>query len=398
MTVLHIVPLKRIAKLNARKLADDTDRDMVLSYLDISSVDRGFTVAEPETMTFGSAPSRARRLVANGDTIISTVRTYLRAVWPVSGDVSDLVVSTGFAVLSPTAVDSRYLGWIAQSNTLVEEVVARSVGVSYPAINPSEIGDIKVPLPDKTAQCAIADFLDRETARIDALITAKRRMIELTHHRVVALMAESVPATPGRTIKLGQVLERIIDYRGATPDKVDDGVTLLTASNVIDGQISLATSHQFVSEKVYSEWMQRGKPRIGDLLLTTEAPLGEVAILVDPNVALAQRLMLLRPRQSLASSEYLRVYLRSPKGRAELLSRASGSTVMGVRTDRLRGLPVHVPSLDDQRQVVAAVRRAEDFANSIRDPLECQIDLLVEHRQALITAAVTGELNVAVAA
>ena len=96
-------------------------------------------------MTFAEAPARARRLVQSGDTIVSTVRTYLRAVWPVQGETGDLIVSTGFAVLSPgPRLDCRYLGWVAQSDPVIEEIVARSVGVSYPAINGSEIGDIPV--------------------------------------------------------------------------------------------------------------------------------------------------------------------------------------------------------------------------------------------------------------
>ena len=114
-----------------------------------------------------------------GDTIVSTVRTYLRSVWPIRGDTDDLVVSTGFAVLSPTDVDPRYFSWWVLSDTFIEEVVARSVGVSYPAINASELGDLRVRVPSLAEQRAIADYLDTETNRIDTLITKKRRMIEL---------------------------------------------------------------------------------------------------------------------------------------------------------------------------------------------------------------------------
>ena len=102
-----VIPLKRLARINERTLPESTDPGREIRYVDIGSVGRGRLVKEPEQMHFSDSPSRARRLVRQGDTIVSTVRTYLRAVWPVIGSVDGLVVSTGFAVLTPTAVDPR---------------------------------------------------------------------------------------------------------------------------------------------------------------------------------------------------------------------------------------------------------------------------------------------------
>ena len=96
-----LIPLKHLARINERALPDSTDPDQAIRYLDIGSVGRGELTDTPQRMYFREAPSRARRLVRTGDTIVSTVRTYLRSVWPVTGDTDDLVVSTGFAVLSP---------------------------------------------------------------------------------------------------------------------------------------------------------------------------------------------------------------------------------------------------------------------------------------------------------
>ena len=181
-----VIPLKHLARINERALPATTDPDREIRYVDIGSVGRGELVRRPERMRFADAPSRARRLVRDGDTIVSTVRTYLRAVWPIPGDGDDLVVSTGFAVLTPTEVDPRYFSWWVRSDTFIEEVVARSVGVSYPAINASELGDLgmylrllRILIPEPRGQTAIADYLDIETGRIDALISKKRRMIDL---------------------------------------------------------------------------------------------------------------------------------------------------------------------------------------------------------------------------
>ena len=186
---MKTIPLKRIVGINLYTLPETTEPGFEFRYVDIGAVGRGQLVSEPEVTVFSAAPSRARRLVRSGDTIISTVRTYLRAVWPVRDSATDLVVSTGFAVLTPTgSIDSRYLGWLAQSDVVIEEVVARSVGVSYPAINPSDIGTIRVPLPPLPYQLAIADYLDRETARIDALIKMINQQTSLLAERRQALI------------------------------------------------------------------------------------------------------------------------------------------------------------------------------------------------------------------
>lgn len=171
------VPLKHLALLNPETLGEDTRPDLPFRYIDIGTTGRGVLLDEPEAMTFATSPSRARRVLRPGDSILSTVRTYLRAGWTHDGTRDDLVASTGFVCLRPRpGTDPRFLGWLAQADTVVEEVVARSVGVSYPAINPAEVGRIKVPCPPLATQRAVADYIDRETARIHALIAAKRRL------------------------------------------------------------------------------------------------------------------------------------------------------------------------------------------------------------------------------
>ncbi len=194
------IPLKHLVGINQRVLPETTDPGREIRYVDIGSVGRGRLVKEPERMRFSDAPSRARRLVRQGDTIVSTVRTYLRAVWPVGGDTADLVVSTGFAVLTPKEVDPRYFSWWVLSDAFIEEMVARSVGVSYPAINASELGDLPIQLPTLAEQRAIADYLGVATRRIDALISKTHRIIALLAERRQALITAAVTgqlAIPG---------------------------------------------------------------------------------------------------------------------------------------------------------------------------------------------------------
>jgi len=180
-------------------------------------------------------------LVREGDTIISTVRTYLRAVWPVSGDAGDLVVSTGFAVLTPTEVDPSYFSWWVLSDAFVEEVVARSVGVSYPAINASELGDLGVRVPSLAEQRAIADYLDTETNHIDTLITKKRRMIALLDEHWIARV-ESVLTRFG-PVPLKRFVTKIgsgSTPRGGADVYVPSGPAFLRSQNIQKGVVDLS--------------------------------------------------------------------------------------------------------------------------------------------------------------
>ena len=163
--------LKHLATYNDEFLAESTDEDKEIDYVEISGVSLSHGIEEIERTSFDQAPSRARRKVRSGDILISTVRTYLRAIAKVDEASPDLIASTGFCVVRPNDdVDSGFLGWAAKSETFVSEVVARSVGVSYPAINASELVTIYMPLPPLDTQRRITRFLDEKTAQIDGLI------------------------------------------------------------------------------------------------------------------------------------------------------------------------------------------------------------------------------------
>lgn len=95
-----------------------------------------------------------------------------------------------------------------------------------------------------------------------------------------------------REYLLEDVIEKFIDYRGKTPKKTVAGIPLVTAKVVKAGKI--LPPNEFIAPEDYDSWMTRGLPEIDDVVLTTEAPLGEVALIKDKNVALAQRIITLR--------------------------------------------------------------------------------------------------------
>ena len=395
MTGVQAVPLKHLALINERSLPDGTDPDKAIRYIDIGAVGRGKLINKPESLYFRDAPSRARRVVREGDTIVSTVRTYLRAVWPVTGDVENLIVSTGFAVITPRQVDPRYLSWWVTADTFVEEVVARSVGVSYPAINASELGQLPVRLPALAEQRAIADYLDAETARIDTLISKKRRLIDLLTERrttaaedALAVLRESETSIPLKylvhesNIRCGTAQES-----GLLSVSIHHGVV----------PKSLESSNQTASEDLTTYKLCHPGDIVVNRMRAFQGGLGVSSQrgIVSPDYTVLRV-------GSRASPRYLHFLMRSSWFVSEMTRRLRGigATDQGqVRTPRINfadmGLiEVPVPSRDKQDELATDLTRQEAQLTQLVDLQQTQVALLAESRQALITSAVTGESRV----
>ncbi len=171
--------IKEISDINKSTLSEKTLPNYAFDYVDIGSVTYGTKGYLKERVTYNTAPSRAKRIVKKGDTIVSTVRTYLKAIAPIEEDASNLIVSTGFAVISPRKLlISKYCSYLLISESMIDGICGLSKGVSYPATNASEIGNLLFLIPPLPEQKAIADYLDKKTAKIDAIIKTISTHIE----------------------------------------------------------------------------------------------------------------------------------------------------------------------------------------------------------------------------
>lgn len=159
-------------------------------------------------------------------------------------------------------------------------------------------------------------------------------------------------------LKLEECLDALIDYRGKTPRKTDFGIPLITAKVVKAGRIE--TPDEFIAEGDYETWMTRGYPQIGDVVLTTEAPLGEVAQIKFLPVALAQRIVTLRGKPGLVDNGYLLYLMQSQEMQAKLLGRSSGTTVTGIKQSELRKIEVALPRLSEQRAIAHILGTLDD--------------------------------------
>ena len=165
-------------------------------------------------------------------------------------------------------------------------------------------------------------------------------------------------ASEWQELTLEQSMAALIDYRGKTPRKVPRGVPLITAKVVKTGRIE--TPNEFIAEEDYDEWMRRGLPQRGDVVLTTEAPLGEVAQLEDARVALAQRLVCLRGRPGLLDNDFLKFLMQSTSVQEQLHARASGTTVLGIKQSELRKIVLSLPPLQEQRAIAHILGTLDD--------------------------------------
>ena len=141
----------------------------------------------------------------------------------------------------------------------------------------------------------------------------------------------------------------MIDYRGKTPQKSTSGIPLITAKIVKNGTILPA--NEFIAENQYASWMTRGYPCVGDVVMTTEAPLGEVAQLRDAHVALAQRIITIRGKKDVLDNGYLKYFLQSAEGQGRLRARETGTTVTGIKAAELRELMIPLPDIVQQCKI-----------------------------------------------
>jgi type I restriction enzyme S subunit len=182
-------------------------------------------------------------------------------------------------------------------------------------------------------------------------------------------------------------LALFIDYRGQTPTKTDRGVRLITAKNVRPGVIS-RTPEEFISATNYDKWMTRGFPAGGDVLFTTEAPMGNAAVVrFTERFALAQRVICFSLYGALIP-EFLTLQLLAVPFRNILWKTATGLTAKGIKGAKLKRLPVAVPPLAEQERIVAKVRELM----SLCDDLEAQIEAGRVARAALLEATLRDAL------
>lgn len=171
--------LKDVCSINLNSLPENTNKNFEFKYVDIGSVNLENGINNIEEYDFKNAPSRARRIAKKGDTVISTVRTYLKAIDFIDEVKSTYIYSTGFAVLQPKSfIYPEFLANFVRSDVFTEQVTVNSKGMSYPAINSTDIGRLAVVHCELEEQKQIIEYIESAVIKIANVISLKEQEIE----------------------------------------------------------------------------------------------------------------------------------------------------------------------------------------------------------------------------
>jgi len=401
-----------------------TDDVIVLRSTDIA-LDGTWTISDPAARSIALADRRAKTL-QEGDLVVVTSSgsaAHLGKTALVTQEVAALqpCFSNFVQRLRPNErADGRYLYYLLNSTyggSQLEMLGTTSTGLR--TLNGTILGAIRCTARPRAEQRKIADFLDAETARIVALIEKKRRMVTLLEEQRKEFIARTVtfgldanarlfdtgnrfaPRIPvgWRLMRLKHVVRRIVDTEHATAPIHEDGKYLVVrTANVKGGRLVLGDA-KYTDEAGWRQWTRRAAPAPGDVMLTREAPAGEACIVPDDiPLCIGQRVVLLVVDQAKVDGSWLvhSLYGGPAQTFVSLLSRST--TVAHINMADIPDVPIVVPPLDVQRQLLTKIHAEVDLLETLAALAAKQIILLREHRQALITAAVTGERNVVEAA
>lgn len=412
--------LRFVAELNPSKSEIcSLDRDIAVSFLPMEAIGEDGSLSLDKEKPIGELDS-GYTYFRDGDVTIAKITpcyengkgALMRGLLNGIGfGTTELIVARP----KPEEITGPYLHYLFISPDF------RSIGESYmygaggqKRVPDAFVRNFATAFPPPSEQTQIAAFLDRETAKIDGLVAEQRRLMELLKEKRQAVISHAVtkglnpdaPMRPSGIEWLGDVpahwdcggltkfIGPIVDYRGRTPVKQDSGIFLVTARNIKNGKIDYDASEEYVDPDSAESLLQRGRPEIGDLLFTMEAPLGQVALIDRTDIALAQRIVKFRGKPNVMRSSFLLLWLMSEYCQAKLLTLATGSTALGIKSSKLGMIDCLVPPDSEQAEIVAFIDCESIKMNRLICEAQCAIDLLAERRTALISAAVTGQIDV----
>lgn len=408
-------PLKYLAKCNQDVLLETTAPDYSFRYVDIGSVTYERGITGYQELRFEDSPSRARRKVSVGDTIISTVRTYLKAIAIIS-DSENVIVSTGFAVYTPDeSIYPQYLYYFCKSEGFVQEIDKNSYGIAYPAINTDLLSRICIAYPCYEEQQAIADFLDKECAQIDSITADLEKQIELLQQYKKSLITEtvtkgldkSVPMKDSGVEWIGEIPEHWEISRvrhlaslcsGATPSKdvlsYWEGNIPWVSSQEVKSDIIKDTSLHISEEAINScstQLMPAGTlvmvVRSGILQHTIPVALLGVPATINQDIKAFQFNHLMLPA-------YFKYYIQGENDALLSVIIKDKTTVESVDNQLLLSLKIMVPPIEEQKAIVAFLNYKCGYIDKILNDKQEQLNRLMQHKKSLIYEYVTGKKRV----
>lgn len=400
--------LKHIFSCNDDVLSENTAPEQIIDYIDIGSVSATEGIQEVTSYAFSEAPSRARRLVKDGDIIISTVRTYLEAIAAVDKSYDHCVVSTGFAVLRPVEINSGYAKYVLRNRQFIDKVITESVGISYPAINSTTLMNLSIPVPSMELQRLISLYLDRETYRIDSLIAEKQNFVSLLKEKRQALITHvvtkglepNVPMKDSGVEWLGKVPEHwdiryskwLFSERNIRATETDEQLTASQKYGVIPQKLFMELENQKVVQVILNPEILK-KVEKDDFVISMRSFQGGLEH-SNYSGCISSAYVPIYPRIEI-DTMYFKFLFKS-KSYIQALQSTSDLIRDGqaLRYKNFIEVDLPLPPVDEQKRISTFISLQTDRIDNLVAETNKSIELLKEKRSSLITAAVTGEIDV----
>ena len=406
-----LIPLKYLASYNDESLGESTDPEYEFDYIEIGSVQYGQGITGVEHMKFENAPSRARRIVQANDIIISTVRTYLKAIATVSESENQQIASTGFVVIRPRTVLPAFLNYAVLANSFISMVEAHSTGISYPAINATDVVRFKIPVPDIKEQKAIALFLDTKCEHIESVLEQTRASIEEYKKLKQAMITKVV--TKGirgdRCMKdsniewLGDIPEDWNVYRIANlyDERSENGLEELPILTV---SINTGVSDYEIADEDKDRVFVRSEDRTkykrvypGDLaynmMRAWQGAFGAVRVdgMVSPAYVVA------KPKKNVElDSRYMEALLRTSEATEEMHRYSRGIVDFRLRLywPEFKNIRICLPSIAEQIEIADYIDEKSAAIDALIAKKEAFVVELENYKKSMIYEYVTGKKEV----
>jgi len=330
-----------------------------------------------------------------GDVLFGKLRPYLSKSWV--ADRQGAAVGD-FHVYRPSpALTSRYLGYVLLGRSFLDPVTASVAGAKMPRTNWEFVRNVEIFLPPLAEQASIADYLDRETAHIDALIVKQEQLIATLRERRAAVISREFGAMPSDRVQLRRLIRVLTsgsrgwgDYYATTGDR------FLRIGNLPRVNLMLRGEVQHVALPTLTTEGERTRLRKNDLLFSITAYLGSVAVVDEEWIGayVSQHVALCRLDSAHANSAFIGWFMLSREGQEQLKLGAAGGTKQQLALPDIRELQVPLPPLSEQRRIVSHLSERTATTDALIGKAERFIELSKERRAALITAAVTGQIDI----
>jgi len=294
-----------------------------------------------------------------------------------------------------SGIDANFISYFLQSPDGRKALGTYTGGSVQQVINLCDLRTVDVPIPPLSEQQQIVALVDNAFEGIDRAIANTEKNLANAHELFESyLNTVFIQKGDGWVDTVIEDHIKFIDYRGRTPNKTEEGMRLITAKNVKMGFLQ-TEPQEFVNPDIYEKWMTRGIPLKGDVLFTTEAPLGNVAQLdTCEKVVFAQRVIIMQPDPKALNSTFLKFILLSKTMQQRIQEKGTGATAQGIKASLLKKIQISFPvEISTQEDIVSKLEEIGTHTQRLEAIYYQKLSALNELKQSILQKAFTGELT-----